>query len=145
MLGLAFILNERVGLAEPIGAEIVHLTWRSAEPEPERRRPLIVGRSVHDPDEAKAVLATGLDYLIYGPVFATPSKEGLVPTQGLDRFAALAAGIDRPLIAIGGIEPDRVGALRRAGAAGVAAIRSFFSEQPEEAARRMRTAWEAAG
>lgn len=145
-LGLAFILNERTESIEPIGARAVHLTWRSrvsARVCRERSRDgLLIGRSVHDGSEALAARDEGCDYLIYGPVFATPSKAGLVPTRGLAGLAALTSSLDLPVIAVGGIEAKDLAPIRAAGATGIAAIRAFFTDDPRAAAATFKAAWE---
>ncbi len=144
-LGLRFILNERVHLTEPIGARVVHLTWRSPDLATARREvapEVLFGRSVHAEEEAVAAAAAGIDYLVFGPVFDTPSKAGLVATRGIPEFASLAKRLDLPIVAVGGIVAERAAELRRAGAAGIAVIRALMTDDPEGAARALRSAWE---
>jgi thiamine-phosphate pyrophosphorylase len=82
----------------------------------------LIGRSVHGAEEIAREAALGPegpDYLLFGPVHPTPGKEA----AGLDALrAACASGV--PVLAVGGIEPDRVAGVAAAGAAGVAAIRA---------------------
>lgn len=85
-------------------------------------RPL-VGRSTHTADEVAAARDEGVDYVTFGPLFATPGKG---PPLGLGALAA-AAGLGVPVLALGGIVPRRVGQALDAGAHGVAAIRAFRS------------------
>lgn len=98
-----------------------------------------IGKSVHDLAEAEAARTEGADYLVVGPVFATASHPGRTPL-GLKKLQAIAAATDGlPLIAIGGITPDRVREVRGSGAYGVAAIRALWDDaEPAAAARRMR-------
>jgi thiamine-phosphate diphosphorylase len=87
-----------------------------------------IGKSVHDLAEAEAARTEGADYLVVGPVYATASHPGRRPL-GLKRLEAIAVAMgDLPVIAIGGITADRVrgGAIRKAGAYGIAAIRAFW-------------------
>ena len=87
----------------------------------------VVGRSVHARDEAIDVAAAGgLDYLLFGTVFATSSKPGR-PAVGLAALAELASAITIPVLAVGGVTPDNVGKVVLAGAAGFAAIGMFTS------------------
>lgn len=123
------VVNDRLDVALAVGAHGVHL--RSASfPASEVRRlagpPFLVGRSVHGAEEARAVAAGGgLDYLIAGPVFPTPSKPG-GPLLGLEGLRAVVEAVDLPVLAIGGIgAPDRAAAVATTGAAGVAAIGLF--------------------
>jgi thiamine-phosphate pyrophosphorylase len=85
---------------------------------------LRIGRSVHEAGEVVALAAEGaVDYVVFGPVFETPSKRGLLEPRGLAGLAtACRAGL--PVIAIGGIDASNAGSALAAGAAGVAAIRA---------------------
>jgi thiamine-phosphate pyrophosphorylase len=94
-------------------------------------RGFLVGRSVHDVASARtATEAGGLDYLIFGSVFATASKPGRSPA-GLDALAAVAAATPLPVLAVGGVTAERIPAVSRAGAMGIAAI-GLFADSPEE-------------
>ena len=87
-----------------------------------------IGKSVHDLAEAEAARTEGADYLVVGPIYATASHPGRRPL-GLKRLEAIAVAMGHlPVIAIGGITTDRVrgGAIRKAGAYGIAAIRAFW-------------------
>jgi thiamine-phosphate diphosphorylase len=85
----------------------------------------LVGRSVHARDEAIAAAAAGgLDYLLFGTVFATTSKPGRAPA-GLDALAEVASAVTIPVLAVGGVTPDTVNEVVLAGAAGFAAIGMF--------------------
>jgi thiamine-phosphate pyrophosphorylase len=139
------LVNDRVDVALALGAAGVHLPG-SGLPVAEARRLVgperIVGRSVHSEDEARAAEAEGADYLIFGPVFATESKRAYGPPQGLDQLRRVAAAVRVPVCAIGGITPERAGAVRDAGAAGMAVL-SFILDhpEPEKAARTLIEAW----
>jgi thiamine-phosphate pyrophosphorylase len=83
----------------------------------------------------------GADWVTYGPVYDTPSKRAYGPPQGLERLAEVAGRLRIPVVAIGGITPQRVKELRAAGARGVAAI-SFIlaADSPADATRRFLAA-----
>ncbi|MFT4038882.1 MAG: sulfur carrier protein ThiS [Thermomicrobiales bacterium] len=101
-----------------------------------------VSRSVHSPEEAARSL--GVDFLVAGHVFPSASKPGR-PPLGLERFAQIVAAAPCPVLAIGGITPDRVAAVMAAGAHGVAVIGAIGeAADPRAAAREMRRAIEAA-
>ncbi len=95
-----------------------------------------IGRSVHDLAEAKAAQAQGADYLLVGPVFATPTHPDRAAI-GLETLRAVVE-LGLPTVAIGGVTPDRVHEVRRSGAWGVAAIRALWEAgDPAETVRRM--------
>lgn len=100
-----------------------------------------IGKSVHDLAEAQTAKAEGADYLVAGPVYATATHPDH-PPLGLEPLRQIA-GLELPVIAIGGVTPERVRALRAAGAYGVAAIRAFWdAAEPGAAARTMLEAWQ---
>ena len=98
-----------------------------------------IGKSVQDLPEAETARTEGADYLVVGPVFATPSHPGR-PPLGIARLKAIVGAMgELPVIAIGGISTDRVREVRRTGAHGIAAIRAFWDEVDAGAAvRQMR-------
>jgi thiamine-phosphate diphosphorylase len=122
------LVNDRVDVALAAGAHGVHL--RADSMPASRVRALcppgfVVGRSVHTRDEAVAVAAGGgLDYLLFGTVFATASKPGR-PPAGLRALSDVALAVSLPVLAVGGITPDKVHEVVGAGAAGFAAIGMF--------------------
>jgi thiamine-phosphate diphosphorylase len=100
----------------------------------------LVARSTHDRDEAMRAAAEGASFVVYGPVFATSSKPGH-PGVGLDSLADVAAAASVPVLALGGILPERVDLIRASGAAGVAGISSFEDdERLERLVARLRSA-----
>jgi thiamine-phosphate pyrophosphorylase len=144
--GTRVVVNDRADVALASGAHGVHLRGDSI-PAGAARSLLpagaIVGRSVHGVEETSAVSrAGGLDYLIFGTLFETGSKEPNHQLATLDELAAACrvagagpperAGVDRqaghgiPVMAIGGITLDRASLVRRAGASGVAGIGLFI-------------------
>lgn len=131
------ILNDRLDVACAVGAAGVHLGEKSI-PVVEARRfvreqgwkeEFLIGASVHSPEAALAAQEDGADYVIFGPVFATPSKAAFGAPQGMDRLAAVCRGVSIPVLAIGGITPENASGCYRAGASGVAAIRLFQAAQ----------------
>ncbi len=140
--GGVLLVNDRVDVALAVGADGVHLPAASFPIAVTRR--LVgpdawIGRSTHSPAEAEAAAAEGADYVVLGPIYATPSKAAFGPPLGIDAIAA--ARTARPLLAIGGITADRVAAVRRAGADGVAVIRAILdAPDPGAAAAELRAA-----
>jgi thiamine-phosphate pyrophosphorylase len=135
-------VNDRLDVALAVGAAGVQLGAGSLDPQDARRLEprWWIGKSVHDLEEAAAARASGADYLLVGPLYHTathPEREPL----GLARLAPII-GLGLPVIAIGGVTPPRVGAVRQAGAYGVAAIRALWdAADPAEAARQMLEEW----
>jgi thiamine-phosphate pyrophosphorylase len=137
--GGAFILNERLSQLEALRPSFFHATFRSPPLETIRDRAreidlgeLRVGVSVHDEAEAKMREAEGFDYLVFGPIFETPSKRGLFEARGLERLGELCRELSVPVVAIGGIGLEHEVAVREAGADGVAMMRAAFSLNDEE-------------
>jgi len=125
------VVNDRVDVAIATGADGVHLradSYAAGRVRAIAPAGFIVGRSVHDPVEAGAVAgAAGVDYLIAGTVFPSPSKPAGHATSGIEGFAAAAlAARPVPVLAIGGVTVASAPALRAAGAAGLAAIGLFL-------------------
>ncbi|WP_433744268.1 thiamine phosphate synthase [Paenibacillus amylolyticus] len=95
---------------------------------------LRLGVSVHSIDEAKIAEERGADYLFFGHVYSTNSKPDLEP-RGLYALAEVCSGVSIPVMAIGGIEPGNIHAIRSAGAQGVAVISNVWaSDSPDRAA-----------
>src|SRR5262249_43199683 len=120
--GAWFAVHDRAHLAATLGADAVHLSFRSlgpgdfaAWPAP---RTFALGLSTHAGDDPAGF--AGADYLFHGPLHATPSKAGLLDPVGLDGLARAVQSADRPLLAIGGVTPLDVPALRARGVHGVA-------------------------
>jgi len=130
------IVNDRldVALAEQAGGvhlgerslpvEDVH-KWLAAEPDIAGREKFLVGVSCHSVQAATTAACAGADYILFGPVFATPSKAQFGAPQGLARLAEVCSSVSIPVLAIGGITLDNASDCMRAGAGGIAAMRLF--------------------
>jgi len=120
------LINGRLDIALAVGADGVHLPGDGVPTAEIRRRlgPRLLGRSTHRVEEVTAAAAEGADYVVFGPVFSTPSKEGLLSPTGLPGLVA-ACAVGLPVFAIGGIDREALDALAAAGAAGAAGIRLF--------------------
>jgi len=84
-----------------------------------------VGRSCHSLAESQTAERDGADYIFFGPVFASPSKESFGQPQGLEKLAEACRSVHIPVLAIGGVTAVNAGDCVHAGAAGLAAIRLF--------------------
>lgn len=118
--GVRLFVNDRSDVAVAADADGVHLPAAGLRTEDVRAivGTRVIGRSTHSAEEIRA--ADGVDYVLFGPIYDTPSKRAYGAPQGLSKLAAAAGVCDRPIVAIGGVTPDRVPALLQHGAAGVA-------------------------
>ena len=137
----ALVVNDRVDIARAADADGVHLPAASFRVDTARR--LLgpgpwIGCSTHTPAEAVAAARAGADYVVLGPIYATPSKAQYGAPLGV--AAIVATRIEVPLIAIGGVTAARVGELRSAGASGVAVVRAVLEEPDPGAAARVLVA-----
>jgi thiamine-phosphate pyrophosphorylase len=137
--GARLLINDRVDVALAVGADGVQRTSRSLPVGTLRRLappPFLVGASVHSVGEARRAATEGADFLVFGPIYDTPSKRAYGAPQGLAALAQVAGATSRPVLAIGGITPARVREVRNAGAFGVAVIAGILAaREPADATR----------
>ncbi|HYH81470.1 MAG TPA: thiamine phosphate synthase [Longimicrobium sp.] len=142
--GSWLILNDRVDVALAAGAHGVQLGRRGLTAADARAivgEATRIGASVHAADEAREAAEGGADWLVAGAIHATASHPGQ-PGAGPGLIEATAA-LGPPVIAIGGITPERVRDVHGAGAAGIAAIRGIWDQpSPASAARAYIEAWQ---
>lgn len=124
-----FSINERLDIALAVGADGIHLPEIGPTPQISKKlKPsILVGVSVHSLEMAMRAEGEGADYLLFGPIFKTPSKESFGLAQGLKNLESITRNVSIPVLAIGGITPVRVKLCRLAGAYGVAAMSAFSS------------------
>ncbi len=133
------LINERLDVALAVDADGVHL-GQTSFPVATARRLLgpdkLIGVSTHSLAEITA--AAGADFLVFGPVYFTPSKATYGEPQGLDRLREAVAHSAVPIFAIGGITLERIPQVRGAGAYGVAMISALSAAaDPAHAAREI--------
>lgn len=123
--GALLLVNDRVDVARAAGADGVHVGPADLPLARIRRvvpPDFLVGYSTDDPEEAAAAVRDGASYLGCGTAYATRSKEDAgspIGPEGVDR---VAAAVDVPVVAIGGIGPDEARALARTRASGIAVL-----------------------
>ncbi|KGX92417.1 transcriptional regulator [Pontibacillus halophilus JSM 076056 = DSM 19796] len=99
-------------------------------------------RSVHSLEEAKRAEADGATCLVYGHVFMTRSKQGQ-QGRGLQSLSELVETVSIPVVAIGGITPERVKEVASFGASGIAVMSGILrATDPVETAKQYREEWE---
>ena len=145
--GVSFIINDRVDVAIASHADGVHL-GQGDFPIPLARKLLgeeaIIGGSAGNEEEARKCFVEGADYIGFGPVYPTSSKEDAGPASGLDLLRQVVEKIPLPIIAIGGINKDNTLLVKETGAYGIAVISAVCCEKdPEEATRCLRRLLEA--
>ena len=138
--GVTFIVNNDLALALELGADGVHIGQRDTPVAEARRligRDMILGLSVSNEAQMRAVDPALVDYVGCGPVFPTISKKNAPPDLGIAGWAALAALSPVPVVAIGGLDAARARALRATGrAAGIAVVSAICSSPNPRAAAR---------
>ena len=131
--GAAVLVNDRLDVSCATGASGVHLGEHSLPVDEARRlvslrcprENFIVGVSTHSFEAAMQAEQAGADYVIFGPIYATPSKAGFGEPQGVQRLQEVCQRLRIPVLAIGGITLENAVNCMAAGAAGLAAIRLF--------------------
>jgi thiamine-phosphate pyrophosphorylase len=137
--GTLFIVNDRLDVALACGADGVHLGQGDLRVDVARQiapRSFVIGVSAGNTGEAVAAEKDGADYVALSPVFSTASKDNAGPGHGLSALREIRAAVSIPVIAIGGISRDNVGAVIGAGADGVAVISAVVGQPDITAAAR---------
>nr|WP_207188006.1 thiamine phosphate synthase [Thiorhodovibrio winogradskyi] len=134
----ALIINDRIEVAEAIGADGLHIGQSDADPGAARARlgqQAIIGLSVETPDLARAADPALVDYLGVGPIFATTTKADHATPLG---FAGLRAICDAetwlPKVAIGGLRAEHAADVIRSGARGLAVVSAICAATDAAAA-----------
>lgn len=136
--GALLVVNDRVDVALAAGLDGVQLGRRSLPVEAARAllgAGACIGYSAHGAGEAGAAADAGADWLLVGTIYETRSHAG-EPGAGVGRIRGVVAAVDVPVFAIGGITPERVAAVRGAGAYGVAVLGGIWHEGDGVAAAR---------
>lgn len=137
--GTVLLAGPDVELARIIGADGVHLA--SADPFPEERSGLVVGRSCHDAGELRDAGAEGVDHATVSPVFASSSKPGYGPAITTAGLTELVGGTTVAVVALGGITPANARSCLDAGATGVAVMGAVMgADDPAAATAELLTA-----
>ena len=133
------LVNDRIDVALALDGVGVHLRSNSLPVSAARqllgsRR--LVGISVHTIDEAVQAESQGADYIVFGPIYETPSKQMFGPPLGIHTLEKVCRLIRIPIIGIGGVTAARAREMRRAGAFGAAVITAILGAADVESATR---------
>lgn len=127
--GCIFIVNDHVDIAKAVDADGVHLGQDDLPLEYGRKilgGDKFIGISTHTVEQARAAEAAGADYIGFGPLFPTTTKDA-GPHQGTERLRIVRNAVKVPILAIGGVTPDTLADAMQAGADGVAVISAVLS------------------
>ena len=135
------IINDRVDVALALGAAGVHLGQTDMPVEAARRllgERVIVGISTHNLEQAKLAANMPVDYVAFGPIFKTSTKENPDPIAGLEALRGVRTIVGSlPVVAIGGITLANAGEAWKAGADAVSSIAALVSD-PSRIPENMR-------
>jgi thiamine-phosphate pyrophosphorylase len=124
-----FIVNDHVDIAAAVNADGVHLGQDDLPLEHARKllgKDKIIGISTHGPAQARDAQESGADYIGYGPIFTTATKDA-GPLQGIEGLRVVRKVVSAPIIAIGGISKENIIEVFKAGADGAAVISAVLS------------------
>jgi len=137
----ALLINDRIDVALAVDAAGVELTGVSLPADVARRLlgpEKLLGASTHSLEEARRAQAQGADFILFGPVYFTPSKAAFGAPQGLGALKKILENTSLPVYAIGGIKAEHIAELRGLGVRGVALISAIIgAAEPRDAAARL--------
>lgn len=142
----SLFVNDRVDIALGVDADGVQLGSASMPVAAARElvgEKKLIGVSIHSAAEAKAAEQAGADFVLFGPVYFTPSKAAYGKPQGLEALKEVVEKISLPVYAIGGIKSKNIAEVKATGIRGVALISAVLSAvDPRGAAQEIRKALE---
>ncbi len=134
----SLIINDRVDIAIAVGADGVHLGWKSLEIGLVRRMiggEKLIGFSAHNLEEAVRAENCGADYVTISPIFDATNKDYVINPLGVDVIGKLKKKINIPVIALGGINENNINKVIKSGADGIAVISAvLLSDDPKRSA-----------
>ncbi len=138
--GVPFIVNDYPDIAAVVGADGIHIGQDDGSLAEVREivgEGMLVGRSTHSPEQARAALEEGFDYIGFGPLFPTPTKLGR-PGIGIADIASVQAevGSKVPVFCIGGIKRSNLAEVIAAGARNAVIVSDLLGSSEIETATR---------
>ncbi|WP_027722100.1 thiamine phosphate synthase [Maridesulfovibrio zosterae] len=123
--GAAFIINDDIDLAMMVEADGIHIGQEDFPVHAVRKLvgdKMAIGLSTHSPQEARAAVEAGADYIGVGPIFKTFTKDDVVDPVGFEYLDYVVQNIDLPFVAIGGIKEHNIADVMKRGAKCVALV-----------------------
>ena len=146
--GALLLVNDRFDLADLAGADGVHLGGDDLAPEqiPDALRAgLLVGLSTHTLAQVRESRTQAVDYIGFGPLFGTTSKDSDYDARGLEMLGEAVSLAEHPVAAIGGIGAENLADVARTGADAAAVISALANaDDPELETRRLQALFQAA-
>jgi len=143
--GVTLIVNDRADFAMLLNAGL-HIGQDDLSPRDARRilgSEAIVGFSSHNPQQLCAAGGEPVDYVAFGPVFPTASKNNPDPVVGVAEVTRCRGLVEKPLVAIGGITLENAAGVWQAGADSVAVIGGLFpGTSSAQTLRRRMEEWQ---
>ena len=129
--GALFIINDRLDIAQVVGADGVHLGQSDMPIEKAReilKDKFLIGVTARNVEEAKRAELLGADYIGSGAIFGTNTKDNAKKLE-MEELKKIVASVKIPVFAIGGINIDNVGILKNIGLQGICAVSGILSEK----------------
>jgi thiamine-phosphate pyrophosphorylase len=129
--GCRLIVNDRIDVALACDADGVHLGQEDLPLAPGKKLmgTRIVGISTHDVSQAKEAEQNGADYIGFGPMFGTQTKDTGLTARGVEMLKQVRAAVKIPIVAIGGINEQNVDQVWRADADSAALISDILGAE----------------
>jgi len=139
---VTFIINDDPSLVREVNADGVHLGQEDLEkwPVDETRKMLekdkVIGVSAHSPEQFKQANNMDIDYIAFGPIFDTETKDYSIGTEDISRVLETAV---KPVIFIGGIDLHNIDEILDKGGRNIAVIRAIMqADDVEKIARKLK-------
>ena len=133
-------INDRVDVAIAVGADGVHLGNKSMPAAAVRKivgKKMLIGVSTHSLGEAENAERAGADFITFGPIFVTPSKMRYGAPTGVEALGTIKEHVRIPVLGLGGVRPDNILRVLRAGADGIAMISAILAADDIQSAAEM--------
>ena len=129
--GVLFIINDRLDIAQAVGADGVHLGQSDMPIEKAReilKDKFLIGATARNVEEAKRAELLGADYIGSGAIFGTSTKDNAKKLE-MEELKKIIASVKIPVFAIGGININNVSSLKNIGLQGICAVSGILSEK----------------
>ena len=129
--GALFIINDRLDIAQAVGADGVHLGQSDMPIEKAReilKDKFLIGATARNVEEAKRAELLGADYIGSGAIFRTSTKDNAKKIE-MEELKKIVASVKIPVFAIGGININNVSSLKNIGLQGICAVSGILSEK----------------